>query len=94
MNERGMRLLIVLATMLFGVSCSGGDRHLPSSNPPEYDPKKVYTTAVSPSTPVQTSAKPAEPDPPPIQLPPLEPGPNEKGEWKKVSVNPESLQLL
>jgi hypothetical protein len=89
------RLVLLLSVALLTAGCSGGDKHLPSSNPPEYDPKKVYTTpAVSPSTPVQTSAKPAEPDPPPIQLPPLEPGPNEKGEWKKVSVNPESLQLL
>jgi hypothetical protein len=89
------RLVLLLSVALLTAGCSGGDKHLPSSNPLEYDPKKVYTTpAVSPSTPVQTSAKPAEPDPPPIQLPPLEPGPNEKGEWKKVSVNPESLQLL
>ena len=89
------RLLICSVVVLIGYGCIGGDKHLPSSNPPEYDPKKVYTApAVSPSTPVQTSAKPAEPGPPPIQLPPLEPGPNEKGEWKKVPVNPESLQLL
>lgn len=89
------RLLLLLSVALLTTSCSGGDKHLPSSNPPEYDPKKVYTTpAVSPSTPVQTSAKPPEPGPPPIQLPPLEPGPNEKGEWKKVPVNLESLQLL
>ncbi|MEP6890618.1 MAG: hypothetical protein ABI955_07995, partial [Nitrospirota bacterium] len=89
------RLVLLLSVALLTTSCSGGDRQLPSSNPPEYDPEKVYTTpAVSPSTPVQTSAKPAEPSPPPIQLPPLEPGPNEKGEWKKVPVNSESLQLL
>lgn len=89
------RLLLLLSVALLTAGCSGGDKHLPSSNPPEYDPEKVYTTpAVSPSTPVQMSAKPAEPGPPPIQLPPLEPGPNEKGEWKKVPVNPESLQLL
>ena len=89
------RLVLLLSVALLTAGCGGGDKHLPSSNPPEYDPKKVYTApAVSPSTPVQTSAKPAEPGPPPIQLPPLEPGPNEKGEWKKVPVNPESLQLL
>lgn len=88
------RLVLLLSVALLTAGCSGGDKHLPSSNPPEYDPEKVYTTpAVSPSTPVQMSAKPAEPGPPPIQLPPLEPGPNEKGEWKKVPVNPESLQL-
>jgi hypothetical protein len=89
------RLVLLLSVALLTVSCGGRDKHLPSSNPPEYDPKKGYTTpAVSPSTPVQTSAKPAEPGPPPIQLPPLEPGPNEKGEWKQIPVNPESLQLF
>lgn len=90
-----MRLLIVLATMLFGVSCSGSEKHLPSSNPPEYDPKKVYTAPTAPpSAPAMSIAKPAEQNPPPIQLPPLEPGPNEKGKWKKVPVRPESLQLF
>ncbi|MEP6889368.1 MAG: hypothetical protein ABI955_01580 [Nitrospirota bacterium] len=89
------RLVLLLSVALLTAGCSGGDKHLPSSNPPEYDLKKVYTApAVQPSTPSASVAKPAEPDPPPIQLPPLEPGPNEKGEWKKVPVNPESLQLL
>ena len=89
------RLVLLLSVALLTAGCGGGDKRLPASNPPEYDPKKVYTTpAVSPSTPVQTSAKPAEPGPPPIQLPPLEPEPNEKGEWKKVPVTPESLQLF
>jgi hypothetical protein len=90
-----MRLLIVLAMMLFGVSCGVGDKHLPSSNPPEYDPTKVYTArAAPPSAPATSIAKPAETGPAPIQLPPLEPGANEKGEWKKVPVRPESLQLF
>jgi len=92
-----IRLLVILiiALALANSSCGGRDKHLPSSNPPEYDPKKVYTPpAVSPGTPLQSSAKPPEPIPPPIQLPPLEPGPNEKGEWKKVPVHPESLQLF
>lgn len=89
------RLVLLLSVALLTAGCSGGDKHLPSSNPPEYDLKKVYTApAVQPSTPSASVAKPAEPDPTPIQLPPLEPGPNEKGEWKKVPVNPESLQLL
>lgn len=39
-----MRFLMIVSMILFGVSCSGGDKHLPSSNPPEYDPKKVYTS--------------------------------------------------
>ena len=86
-------LLMLLVTILL-TGC-GGDKHLPSSNPPEYDPKKVYTTPNAPlSAPATSGAKSAETSPPSIQLPPLEPGPNEKGEWKRVPVNPESLQLF
>ena len=89
------RLVLFLSVTLLTAGCGGGDKHLPSSNPPEYDPKKVYTApATTPSTPSASVAKPAEQGPPPIQLPPLEPGPNEKGEWKKVPVNPKSLQLF
>lgn len=84
---RPIHSVILVAGVLLSHACSN-DKHLPSSNPPEYDPKKVYTT------PAASVAKPAEPGPPPIQLPPLEPGPNEKGEWKKVPVKPESLQLF
>jgi len=86
-------LLLFLVTVLLA-SCSG-DKHLPSANPPEYDPKKVYTTpAASPSAPTTSVAKPAGQTFPPIQLPPLEPGPNEKGAWRKVPVDPESLKLF
>ena len=61
MAEMGMRLLIVAATMLFNLSCGSGDKHLPSLNPPEYDPKKVYTApAAPPSTPSASVAKPTE----------------------------------
>lgn len=81
------RVVLLLSVMLLPVGC-GGEKHLPSSNPPDYDPTKVYTA------PTASVAKPAEPGPPPIQLPPLEPGPNEKGEWKKVPVSPQSLQLF
>ena len=88
------RILFFLA-LLTTTACGGGDKHLPSSNPPEYDPTKLYTTpATPPSAPATLVAKPIEPGPPPIQLPPLEPGPNEKGEWKNVPVSPESLQLF
>lgn len=81
------RVVLLLSVVLLPVGC-GGEKHLPSSNPPEYDPTKVYTA------PATSVAKPVEPGPPPIQLPPLEPGPNEKGEWKKVPVSPQSLQLF
>jgi len=89
------RVLLIVLAVLVTNSCGGGDRHLPSSNPPEYDPKKVYT---SPSaTSPQTSAEPAKSavsEEPAIALPSLEPGPNEKGEWRKVPIKPESLQQL
>ena len=89
------RVIVLLSAALLTVSCGGGDKHLPSSNPPEYDPKKVYTTpAAPPSAPTVSISKPAEAGPPPFQLPPLEPGPNEKGEWRKVPVDPESLKLI
>jgi hypothetical protein len=89
------RFLLFLIVALLTANCGGGDKHLPSSNPSEYDPTKVYTApAALPSTPSASVAKPAEQGVPPFLLPPLEPGPNEKGEWKKVPVNPESLQLF
>jgi hypothetical protein len=76
-------------------SCGGDNKHLPSLNPPEYDSRKVYTApTVPPSPPAASSIKPADPELPPIQLPSLEPGPNEKGEWRKVPLKPDSLQLL
>ncbi|HBR49486.1 MAG TPA: hypothetical protein DEA71_05315 [Nitrospira sp.] len=39
-------LLLLLATVLLA-SCSG-DKHLPSSNPTEYDPKKAYSAPAAP----------------------------------------------
>lgn len=54
------RLLIVVSTMLLSLSC-GGDKHLLSSNPPEYDPKKVYTLPSSPAT--QSIPQSAKPEP-------------------------------
>ncbi|MGB4069571.1 MAG: hypothetical protein WBK08_16205 [Nitrospira sp.] len=78
--------------MIFLTGCSG-EKHLPSSNLPEYDPKKASSTPTpSPNVPSASIAKPAEMGPSSIQLPPFEAGPNEKGEWKKVPVRPESLQ--
>jgi hypothetical protein len=45
------RLVLLLSLALLSHGCGGGDKHLPSSNPPEYDPKKVYTVpAALPNT--------------------------------------------
>lgn len=43
-----LRISILIVTMLSSLSCSGGDKHLPSSNPPEYNPKILYITPASP----------------------------------------------
>jgi hypothetical protein len=86
-------ILCLLAVLILNQSCGGGDKHLPSSNPPEYDPQKVYITPNAPLSAPATVTKPAEPSPP-ILLPTLEPGPNEKGEWKKLPVSMDALQSL
>ncbi len=91
-----MRFRVLLLLGLFvSASCAGGDRHLPSSNPPEYDPKKVYS---SPSvTPPQSATQPAKPTELGLlqsKLQALESTSTEKGEWKKVPFNPDSLQLF
>jgi len=90
-----VRIVLVFLISFMIVSCGSGDKHLPSSNPPEYDPTKVYTAlAATPSAPATSVAKPAGQAFPPIQLPPLEPGVNDKGAWKPVPVKPESLKLF
>lgn len=89
------RLLLIAILALLTSSCGGGDKRFPSSNPPEYDPNKVYTAPASqPSPPAASPIKPADPELPPIQLPSLEPGPNEKGEWRKIPLKPEAVQRL
>jgi hypothetical protein len=85
-------LLMLLVTILL-TSC-GGDKHLPSSNPPEYDPKKVYTTPAAPPSAPATLATPTEFDRLKGQLELLEAGQKAKGEGKRVPFNPTSLQLF
>ena len=50
------RFLILLIVALLSYGCSA-DKHLPSSNPPEYDPKKVYTAPAAPPSAPATVAK-------------------------------------
>ena len=65
----------------------GSDKHLPSSNPPEYDPKKVYTPPSPPpsvgSAPI-TSSQPTEFEWLKSQLESLEAGQTAKGEGKRI----------
>ncbi len=49
-------LCVLVILLLLNQSCGGVDRHLPSSNPPEYDPKKVYSTAAEPTPSLAQSA--------------------------------------
>jgi len=89
------RFLIVISIAFISFSCGSGDKYLSSSNPPEYDPKKDYTSQRSPvPQPATEPARSAVSEEPPIALPSLEPGPDEKGEWRKVPMKPQSLQQL
>ena len=89
------RLLLLAILALLISSCGGGDKHLPSSNPPEYDPKKVYSSPnVAPSQSAAQSTKPTELELLQRKLQSLEAASSEKGEWKKVPFNPDSLKLL
>lgn len=89
------RLLLLAILALLISSCGGGDKHLPSSNPPEYDPKKVYSSPnVAPSQSATQSTKPTELELLQRKLQSLEAASSEKGEWKKVPFNPDPLKLL
>ncbi|OQW33708.1 MAG: hypothetical protein A4E19_02330 [Nitrospira sp. SG-bin1] len=87
------RRLFIFPVLVLTAGC-GGDKHLPSSNPPEYDPKKVYTTPAGlPSTPA-TVSKPTEFERLKAQLESLEAGQKVKDEGKKVPFDPNSFQLF
>lgn len=88
------RLFLLLSVALLTVNCGGGDKHLPSSNPPEYDPKKVYTAPAASLSAPATVTKPTELDLLRSKLDSLESGAKGKGEGKKVQVDPNSLQLF
>jgi hypothetical protein len=83
------RLLIVLVTMLFGVSC-GSNKHLPSPNPPEYDPNKVYTAPTAPPSTPSASSRPTQStdfEGLKARLESLEAGQTARGEGKKVPLD-------
>ncbi len=88
------RLFLFLYVGALMASCSGVDKHLPSSNPPEYDPKKVYTTPTSLPNAPTTVAQPTALELLRSKLDSLEMGQKPKGEGRKVPFDPNSLQLL
>ncbi|HEU4501020.1 MAG TPA: hypothetical protein VFR82_05160 [Nitrospira sp.] len=87
-------LFLLLCMALVSASCGGGDKHLPSSNPPEYDPKKVYTAPAAPPSAPAKVVKPTELELLRSKLDSLEVGQKVKGEGKKVPFDPNSLQLF
>jgi hypothetical protein len=85
------RLVLLLSVALLTAGCGGGDKHLPSSNPPEYDPKKVYMTPAAPLSVPATVATPTEFERLKSQLESLEASQKPKGEGKKVPFDPNLL---
>jgi len=91
------RLLICGVVALICYGCSGGDKHLPTSNPPEYDPQKVYTAPTTPPRASSTTITPPQPtelERLRSQLDSLEAGAQAKGEGKKVPFDSSLFQLL
>lgn len=90
-----MRLLVLLSVilLLLTASCSG-DKHLPSSNPPEYDPKKVYTAPAvplsAPTMPIKQTQS-SELERLQSKLDSIEADQKEKGEGKRVPFDPNLL---
>jgi len=86
------RVIFLLSVALLTTSCGGGDKHLPSSNPPEYDPSKVYAAPTAPSRPATLSTAPTELESLRSKLDSLEMSSTEKGERKKLPFDSNSLQ--
>jgi len=87
-------LIPTIALFLASSGCGSGDKHLPSSNPPEYDPKKVYTTPAAPPSAPATVARPTEMDLLRSKLNSLAISEKAKGEGKKVPFDPNLLDLF
>lgn len=86
-------VIFLLCVTLLISGCSG-DKHLPTSNPPEYDPKKVYTAPAAPSRPATLPTTPTELEQLRSKLDSLEMRSKGKGEGKKLPFDPNSLQLF
>ena len=88
------RLVLLLSVVLLIASCGGGDKHLPSSNPPEYDPKKVYTPPAAPPSASATVTKPTDLELLRSKLQSFEANQKTKSNGKKVPFDPNLLQLF
>ncbi|MDK2742183.1 MAG: hypothetical protein NDI90_04655 [Nitrospira sp. BO4] len=86
---RAWAFFLLLATVIAGCS---GDKHLPSSNPPEYDPNTIYTTPGAPFRAATLSTAPTELESLRAKLDALEMSSKEKGERKKLPFDSNSLQ--
>ena len=86
------RFFLLLCMAVMSASCGGRDKHLPSSNPPEYDPKKVYMAPAAPPSAPAKVAKPTELELLRSKLDSLEVSQKEKGEGKRVPFDPNSLR--
>ncbi|MGQ0555647.1 MAG: hypothetical protein ACT4PN_06855 [Nitrospiraceae bacterium] len=89
--------LVLVLILLVTAACGGETKHLPSSNPPEFDPKKVYMAPAGPLSAPSTSIKPTQP----TELERLRSkldslGRSQKatGEGQKVPLDPTLLQLF
>ncbi|MBK8277534.1 MAG: hypothetical protein IPK92_17445 [Nitrospira sp.] len=87
------RVILLLSVMLLPISC-GGDKHLPSSNPPEYDPQNVYTAPPAQSRPATPSMTTTELESLRSKLDALEAGLKATGKEKKVPFDPNSPQAF
>lgn len=85
------RFLLLLSMTLLSYGCSGSDKHLPSSNPPEYDPKKVSSTPAAPPNAPAMVAIPTELERLQSKLDSLAASQNVKGEGKKIPFDPSLL---
>lgn len=93
MRFRVSLVLVLLVT----AACGGETKHLPSSNPPEFDPTKVYTAPAGPPGAQSTSIKPTQPtelERLRSKLDSLGIDRNAKDEGKKVPLDPTLLHLF
>lgn len=85
-------LFLFFSVVLLVTSCSSGEKHFPSSNPPEYDPKKVYTVPAASTRSATLSTTPTELESLRSKLDSLEMRSKEKSELKRVPFDSNSLQ--